>query len=152
MATKRTSRQRDRKRQRGAALVEGALVLLPFMTLILGIVSLGLNFFLVDALQDRAAMAARYAALNPSDSAGTKNMMLYGVPELGDEQISTPPPSYLNMTEGNVSVTRYDVGLPSDRMVVTIQGYRLPLFIPGQVPSLVGAPISATIPVETVVD
>jgi len=44
--------------------------MLPFLALVMSIINLGLNFFLVDALQDRANMAARYVALNPSDTQG----------------------------------------------------------------------------------
>lgn len=148
-----THMQRKRVRrhgQRGSSMVEAALVLLPFMGMTLGIVNLGLNFFLIDALQDRASLGARFASLNPSDAAGTTNVLLYGSPEgeRGGDPIA-PTPGYLGMNSSNVSMVRLDVGLPSERVQVGIHGYALPMFIPGVSPQLIGAPISATVPVET---
>jgi hypothetical protein len=131
-------------------MVEAALVLLPFMAMTMGIVNLGLNFFLIDALQDRAALAARYASLNPSDSTGTANMLLYGSPggmTKGDSIV--PSPGYMGMDAGNVSMVRLDVGLPTERVQVGIYGYKLPMFIPGVSPEMIGKPITATVPVET---
>jgi hypothetical protein len=54
----------------------------------------------------------------------------------------------MGMDESNVSVVRLDVGLPSERLVVTISGYDLPMFIPGVAPHVVGAPIVATVSAE----
>lgn len=138
-----------RRAQRGTAMVEAALVLLPFMAMMLGIVNLGLNFFLVDALQDRAALAARYASLHPEDAAGTRNMLLYGsTSAVKSDEVVSPNTGYMGMDESNVSVVRLDVGLPSERLVVTISGYDLPMFIPGVAPHVVGAPIVATVSAE----
>lgn len=148
---KHIQRKRARRSgQRGSSMVEAALVLLPFMAMTLGIVNLGLNFFLIDALQDRASLGARYAALNPGDAAGTTNMLLYGSPTgASGVDLIIPAPGYMGMNSSNVSIVRLDVGLPSERVQVGIHRYTLPMFIPGVSPQLIGAPISATVPVET---
>jgi hypothetical protein len=150
MMREQQTRKSSKKGQRGTAMVEAALVLLPFMAMTMGIVNLGLNFFLIDALQDRAALGARYASLNPSDSAGTTNMLLYGSATGAKEGDSiVPPPGYMGMDASNVSMVRLDVGLPTERVQVGIYGYKLPMFIPGVSPEMIGKPISATVPVET---
>jgi hypothetical protein len=136
--------------QRGSAMVESALVLLPFMAMTMGIVNLGLNFFLIDALQDRAALGARYASLNPTDTVGATNMLLYGSPTgAKDGDSIVPPPGYMGMDAANVSMVRLDPGLPTERVQVGIYGYKLPMFIPGVSPDWIGKPITATVPVET---
>jgi hypothetical protein len=138
-----------RRRQRGSASVEGALVMLPFLALVMSIINLGLNFFLVDALQDRANMAARYVALNPSDVQGATNMLLYGMADQpADADVLTPPPSFMDLTASNISVQHLDVGRPTERVVLTINDAKLPVFVPGVKQTIFSQPTSATVPVE----
>jgi hypothetical protein len=146
---KQQQSRRARRRQRGSATVEGALVMLPFLALIMSIINLGLNFFLIDALQDRANMAARHVALNPSDVQGATNMLLYGMSNVpGPSDVVTPPPGFMGLSESNVVIHHIDVGLPTERVVLTINDARLPIFVPGAKGSIFSQPITATVPVE----
>lgn len=124
-------------------------MLLPFLALTMSIINLGLNFFLIDALQDRANMAARFVALDPTNVDGGKSMLLYGLSTPpGPSEVIVPPPSFMDLTESNVTVTRYDVGTPNDRIVLTINNAKLPLFVPGLAGHIVNKPVTATVPVE----
>ena len=135
-----------RPNQRGSTMLEGALVLIPFMAMMLGVINLGLNFFLVDALQDRAMMGARHAAIYPTDTTGATNMILYGSPQ--GTTTGGPSPAYMGLTSSNVSIVRQATGTTSERFVVTLTGYRLPFFIPGFSQDIIGKPITATISIE----
>lgn len=140
---------RKHKGQRGSATVESALVMLPFLAMALTVVNLGLNFFLVDALQDRASIAARYAALDPTNTQGAKNMLLYGSDTAAQEgDVVAPPPAFMGLSESSVSVVRLDPNTPADRIVLTITGAQLPSFVPGFSKAITANTISATVPVE----
>jgi Flp pilus assembly protein TadG len=150
-----------RSRQRGNAGVEGALVILPFLVLILGIVNLGVAFFLNDMLHDRVRVAARYASLHPENAATIQNMVLYGSPTApqpsapanspgtdADAQASTSAEPFLGLTQSNVYVVRMGVGTEFERISVVVSSYQLPFFVPGFVHYVVGGPVIATVAVE----
>ncbi len=142
-------RKRDRRGQRGSATVEGALVMIPFLAMALTVVNLGLNFFLIDALQDRASLAARFAALDPTNVEGAKNMLLYGTDQPpGDGTVTTPSPTFMGLDGSSVSVVRLGANTPQDRIVLTISGAQMPSFVPGVKQSITAKAISATVPVE----
>lgn len=123
--------------------------MVPFLAMALSVVNLGLNFFLIDALQDRASMAARYAALNPADVSGAKSMLLYGSQQAPlDSDVMAPPPAFMDLDESSVTVQRLDANTPSDRIVLRINNPKLPMFIPGLSNSITAKPITATVPVE----
>jgi len=70
-----------RERSKGQALVETALILLAFLTLLLGIGAVGEKLFVQQTLAERAHDAARWGALNHYDAAAIRNLVLYGTTE-----------------------------------------------------------------------
>ncbi len=66
-----------RQRSRGQTLVETALILVAFMSLLLGMADVGEKLFVHQTLSQRAQEAARWGALNPYDAVAIRNLVLY---------------------------------------------------------------------------
>ena len=60
------------RRQRGAALVEMAIILPVLLVLLLGVIDLGRIFYAYEALANATREGARYCALHPGNQAGTQ--------------------------------------------------------------------------------
>jgi len=67
-----------RARSRGQSLVESAIVLAAFMTLLFGIVQVAETLFTRQTLAQRAEAAARWGALHPYDPRAIRNVALFG--------------------------------------------------------------------------
>ncbi|MSV36073.1 MAG: hypothetical protein EXQ47_10840, partial [Bryobacterales bacterium] len=67
-------------RQRGSNLVEAALILLTFLLLLIGIVDFGQVLYFHQVLVERARTGARYGAVNPTNTTGIQNMVVYNTP------------------------------------------------------------------------
>ena len=159
--------QNCKTRQRGNAAVEAALIALPFFMALIGIMNLGIGFFLNDMLHDRVRVAGRYASLHPENTAEIKNFVLYGSASAptsisprpsgesgsssnnGSDVDLVPPEPFLGLVDSNISVVRTNVGTDWERINVTVSGYQIPFFIPGFVRQVVGSPVVATLSVET---
>ncbi len=88
-----------RKRTAGPAIVETSLSLLLYTTIIFSLVDFGYIMYLHQAITDRARAAARYGALNPGDTTGMQNMVLY-------YQTTGSGPGLFGLTSSNVSAVR----------------------------------------------
>src|SRR3982750_2915756 len=76
----------NRKNERGAALVEFAIVATVFLSVMFGVIEFGRLFWTHNALRDAARRGVRYAAVRKNDSAGiqaVKNVVVYGNPSGG---------------------------------------------------------------------
>lgn len=62
---------RPATRERGAALVELAIILPVLIILVLGVIDLGRVFYSYEALVNATREGARYCALHPGDTPGT---------------------------------------------------------------------------------
>ena len=130
--------------QRGQSAIEGLLVLVVLIGMILGVLDFGQMMFLHQTLTERARAAARYAALNPADVDGVRNLVLFGnTVAPGDAT-----PSLWGMTADMVQVARNNQNTNEDEMVVTISGYRFQVFSPWIAGSALGRSIVAAAPVE----
>jgi Flp pilus assembly protein TadG len=87
----------------------------------------------------RVASAARYGALNPTDTAGMKNYVLYS-------QASGSGTGMFGMTTSNITASRTGSGTTADRVTVTVTAFHYPMIAPGF--SGNAKPISVTVPVE----
>src|SRR5437763_1492718 len=74
---KRNTDRTSNPRERGQALMESALVILIFLSFLIGTLDFGQFLFFHQTLVERARAAARYGAVNPTDSAGTVNVAVY---------------------------------------------------------------------------
>ena len=66
-----------RRKQRGQAIVEGALTLLTFAALLIGILDFGQVIYFHQTLTERARAAARYGAVNPTATSAIQNVAVF---------------------------------------------------------------------------
>ena len=134
-----TAREVARAGQLPAALVESSLTLLLFTTVVFSLFDFGYVWYLHQTVVDRARAAARYGSLNPTDTTGMKNMVLY--------YSSTGSGAGLfGLRTSNVSASRSGAGTSADRVTVTVSGLSYFMIWPGR--SGTGKPISVSVPVE----
>ena len=132
---------RYRKRSKGAVMIESSLVLTLYVVLIFSIFDFGYVLFLHSTLVNRAATAARYGALNPTDTAGMQNCVLYG-------QAGGSGSGIFGLTASNVNATRSGSGTTADRVIVTVTGYPFSFVTPWHAGKHTGKDITVSYPVE----
>jgi len=95
------SRERIRTKQRGQAMLESALVMLVFLTVLIGIVGYGPVSLLPPVFDRAARVAARYGAVHPYTSPGLaiQSVAIYNDPRAGQRATALMP--YLNTTAGS---------------------------------------------------
>jgi Flp pilus assembly protein TadG len=116
---------RNRKKERGATLVEFAIGATVFLTAMFAVLEFGRALWVHNALSDAARRGARYAVMNPASSeAAVKNVVVYGDPAGGTQ------PLVENLTTDNISVTYTGFTLDAGTASVSITGYQFRLIIP----------------------
>jgi Flp pilus assembly protein TadG len=134
--------KKTRGGQRGNALIEAALTLSLFLTMLFSLYDFGWILFFHQTLVHQARTGARYAAVNPGSLTNAKNMVLYN-------QTSGSGSGIFGLTPSNVSVTRNGTaGNIDDRITVTISGYQYSVLTLGWAGSYNGKSITVSIPVE----
>jgi Flp pilus assembly protein TadG len=119
-------------KERGAALVEFAIVATVFLSVLFGVVEFGRLFWTHNALRDAARRGVRYATIRKNDSAGiqaVKNMVVYGDPNANP---ATATPVVSGLTTGNVTVEyqNYNGLQLSARATVSITNYNFQFSVP----------------------
>jgi Flp pilus assembly protein TadG len=119
-------------KQRGAALVEFAIVATVFLTMIFGVIEFGRYFWTHNALRDAARRGVRYATIRKDDAAGiqaVKYMVVYGDPNANPATATAVVPG---LTASNVVVEyqNYNGVLLSSRATVSIVNYQFQFAVP----------------------
>ena len=126
------------KNQRGAALVELAIVSAVFFTVIFGILEFGRLLWTHNALEDAARRGARYATVRRDDAAGNlavKKMVVYGDPN-ANPATASPVVSGLTTNDVTVAYQNYNGIQLSARATVSItnptsgQNYKFQFAVP----------------------
>lgn len=118
-----------RRRSRGQALVEAALILFIIICTVIAIMDFSQLLFTHQLLVERSRAALRWGMINKWDGTGDKiaNMVIYGRPTGGTG------PGALGLTRANVQVT-YTPGTaanPNDaRLTIAIVNYDYRFFTP----------------------
>lgn len=116
-----------RKGQRGAALLETALVFLTVMGMILFIMDMGRILLLEQFISERAREGARFSVVNNWDQTAVQNYVVYGsttAPQGGGAGL-------LGLTTSEVALTKVaDSGIGDARNQVTVSGFTFPVFVP----------------------
>ena len=98
------------RNQRGAALVELAIVSTVFFTVLFGILEFGRLLWTHNALEDAARRGARYATIRKNDAAGilaVQKMVVYGDPN-ANPAVATPVVSGLTTNDVTVAYSNYN--------------------------------------------
>ncbi len=114
------------RRERGSTLIEGALILLVFLSSLLGVIDLGQVLFFHLMLADRVRAGARFAIVNNYDTAAIANMVVYN-------SITAPGgggSGLFGLKTSMVSVNRYDIGTSADRIEVDISNFPIAFYSP----------------------
>jgi len=110
--------------ERGQSFVETGLVLLVFLMLLIGIVDFGQVLYFHQSLVERARAAARYGAINPTDTTGIKNIAVYNSATAGSAPVLN------GLTTAMVDVQNPDINTSAARVVVTISNYPITFVSP----------------------
>ena len=142
------------RNRRGQTLVESALVLLVFLTLLIGTLDIGQVLFVHQTLVERTRAALRYGTVRPYDADAIRNMVLYGnpaSPDSGDEDDDRPPPpGIFGLSASMVQVSRESIDTNEDRIVVQITRYPFRFYTPLISGLREGKPIVGSIPYEAI--
>jgi TadE-like protein len=101
---------RDSRSERGQTLIEGALALMVFFSLLFGVIDCGLVLVRHQSLVERVRSAVRWGVVRPWDGSGEQiaNLILYDQPTAPAGATG----SYLGLTRDNVQV-RYQPASPT---------------------------------------
>jgi hypothetical protein len=131
-----------RRAARGSSLVEGSIVLVVFMVVFVGILDVSQVVFLHTVLSDRVRTGARYAVVHTYNAAAIQNVVAYNS--------ATPGSSGLfGITPSMVQVNHYDIGLPTERVQVSISTYSMHFLSPWLAASFTPGPFTAVMPMES---
>ena len=136
------NRKNGKKRQRGSALIETALIFVIFTFMLVGIFDFGQFLFIHQALVERARSSARWGIVNdPTNHTAIQNMVLYNQP--------TAPantPSYFGLTTDMVQVTNPGSGTDDYHLAVLITNYPYTVLSPYIGGTYIGPNITISIP------
>jgi len=112
--------------QRGSSMVETALILLTFILMLIGTIDFGQVIYFHQSLVERARAAARYGAINPTDTTGIRNIAVYN-----SATIPSPPTAVLpSLTTAMIGVQNLGANSPEARIQVTISTYPINFISP----------------------
>ena len=149
---------RQRRKQRGQALVESALVTLTFLAMFIGTIDLGQILFVHQSLTERARDTLREAVVEEFDAQKIRNKILYdqATPPEGEENQddgddgdpALEHDGFLGLKASMISVNRYGAGTVEDRLTVRVARPPHDYYNPLLAGVLETAPIVITLPFE----
>jgi Flp pilus assembly protein TadG len=113
-----------RQRRAGTSLVEAALTLGLYTSIVFSIFDFGYVMYMHQTVAYRVQSAARYGSLNPTDTTGMTNYVLYN-------SSTGSGPGIFGITTSSVTATRTGSATTADRITVTVTGFRYPMISPG---------------------
>ena len=132
-----------RRRQRGNTLVESALTILLFVTVIVTIADFGQILFVHQTLAERVRAALRHGSVNTYNADTIRNVVLYGTYDPAPGAVPS-----LRLTPQMVTVSHLGSGTSEDRITVTIRNYPITVLTPFFSGEFTGRPITGTMPFE----
>ncbi len=142
---KQVSTERKRK-QKGQALIEGALVSFAFTLAILFVLEIGRYMLFIGYFTERARAGARYAAVVNYNADTIKNYVAYNSATAPSNSGGT---GLFGLKPEMIAVNRYDAGGDTDRLTVSISNYPLSLFVPLLPAQWTLRPFKVTSPAES---
>jgi hypothetical protein len=133
-----------RPSRRGSTLVEGAIVLLVFVVVFVGILDMGQVLFFHQFLNDRVRAGARYAVVHSYNTTAIQNVVSYNSPNVPNG--GSP---LFGLSPSMVQVNHYDIGTPTERVKVSISTYTMHFLSPWLMASFTPGPFTAVMPIES---
>jgi Flp pilus assembly protein TadG len=135
-----------RHHQRGSSMVEGALVLLTMVAMILFVIDMGRILLIQQYVTERTRATVRSAVVNNWDSTKAQNFLVYN-------SITAPPgggAGFLGLQTSQVTYSAQGTaGLDDYRMQVKVSGVPALIFVPFIAGSYTLAPITASMPAQS---
>ncbi len=141
-----------RKKQKGATIVESALVLLTLVGMIVFIMDMGRMLLTQQFITERARTTVRQAVVNNWTASQVQNYLVYNsVTAPSQSQGGNGAPSgYLGLLPSQVSYTTLGTsGTPDYRLKVTVSGVPILSWIPGIAGQNAAPPVVATMPAQS---
>ena len=113
--------------------------------MVIGVIDFGQVLYLHQSLVERARSAARYGAINPTNSAGIQNMAVYNTATVANGQTAM----LAGLTTAMVNVQNADINTPNARVVVTISGFPMQFFTPGLARAFTGRNVVVAMTAES---
>jgi hypothetical protein len=132
-----------KRREKGAVVLETALVLILFLVTVLSIVDVGQVIFFRQAVIHSVERGLRFAVVRPYDQAAIRNMVVYRTAT--PDQYSNP---VAGLSPDMVQVALLDVDTTRERIQIQVTGYPLSFVNPLLPKKLVAAPIVGTLQYE----
>ena len=143
-----TKKRDGKKRQRGAAMVETALVFLVTLSMIIFIMDMGRVLLTQQVIADRAQAGVRMAVVNNWDATEVANYVAYGSTTTPESGSSTP--GLMGIAASEVTLTTYaDTGIGDARYKVKVRCVPFFTFIPSLAGSFHAPTVVATAPVQS---
>jgi hypothetical protein len=135
-----------KKKQKGQAILETALVTLTLVGMIIFVMDTGRILLLQQFIAERARETVRGAVVNNWDATATKNYLVYN----STTAPNNSPPGYLGLQTSQVSYqTLGTAGSPDYRLQVKVTGVPVLTWIPYISGQYTLAPIVATMPAQS---
>ena len=122
-------------------MVESALVLTVMLVTLFVLFEVGVTAVVYEGSSERARQGARYAAVNPTNTAGIKNMVVYG-----NAAGTCSPLLGLKTNNVQVSINTLDVKSKATGVVVQVKAY--PLYTPFLKSGSVPLTLKVSMPIE----
>lgn len=135
---------RKRNGERGQAMIESALTIVMFLTLLIGVLDFGQVLYFQQSLVERARAAARYGAIRPTQTTQIQNVAVYNSPA----PTGGAKPMVPGLTTAMVNVQAADLTNPAGRITVTISNYPMNFYTPFLARSFKNARVTVTLPSE----
>ena len=133
-----------RKRQKGANMIETALVLLTMMSMLLFIVDMGRILLTEQFITERARTTLRQAVVNNWTSTQTQNVLCYNSTTAGSG------PGYMGLTASNVTAAFLgSSSAPDYRLQIKVSGVSVSTWIPGIAGSYTLPTVILTMPAQS---
>jgi Flp pilus assembly protein TadG len=139
-----------KKSQKGAAIVETALVLITMVSMIFFVLDMGRMLLTQQFIAERARVTARMAAVNNWSATAVANYLCYNTTTSPAPVNGAPPGGYLGLVPSKVAYSTVGTSGTADyRLKVTVSGVRVLTWIPFMPNNFTAAPVTATAPAQS---
>ncbi len=148
LLAKKPEPAKTRRRQKGAAMLETALVLITVVGMIIFIMDMGRMLLIQQFITERARVTVRAAVVNNWTAAQAANFLCYNSTSAPSGGTSTP--GYLGLLPSQVSYQTLGLSTASDyRLQISVSGVPMLTWIPYISGSYNAPPITVTMPAQS---
>jgi hypothetical protein len=137
------------RRQRGAGLVESALVILTTVGMIVFIMDMGRLLLTEQFITERARITLRTAVVNNWDASSVANYVVYNS-TTATQVAGAYPPGYLGLLPSQVSFKSLGTsGTPDYRLQIKVSGVPMFTWVPLMAGQYTAPPVVVTMPAQS---